>query len=289
MLYATPIPMRFESVASWFQRICQRHGCSIGRLGKHLGIPAHLDLDLDLKEKHWRNIVAETGIGRSAVCQGKFVVEGVSTSASKREIQELKGRKWRWCAVCLAQDREPHFRRHWRFGADRCTTHKRVLASACPHCGHSPTFNMTWHLRSLSMGHCPQCQGWLGQFLSSAPLNLEDVLDAREKHLREHRESFGPRVEAIKAGRPLEDGSPSDWLKSGSGRQLPRPLFADADDKLIWGPSERSRPKWSTLLPRGCRGRVVLAGALVLLRSERNEWRAAARAAAGDSNAAGSR
>jgi hypothetical protein len=40
-----------------------------------------------------------------------------------------------FCALCLASDQQPHFRRLWRLGfATCCVTHKVLLQDACPRC-----------------------------------------------------------------------------------------------------------------------------------------------------------
>jgi hypothetical protein len=275
MLYATPTPLRGESVASWFQRICQRHDCSMGWLLKHLGIPIHFDLDLDLQERHLQNISATTGIGKGR--SGQQLRTSGREERLKARLQNLKSLRYRWCAQCLFQDREPYFRLRWRFGPARCEIHDCLLTSACPHCGHAPQFQITWHFRALGMNHCQACKAWLAQ--EKGEVNIKDAEGSSWQiaYRRKLRAAFQARVSAICAHTPFEGGEPHDWLCHRP--QTTSPLVADASQ--IFDRQEMDIPyrKWSARVPRGSGTRIVLAAALILLRRERHAWTRASGAA----------
>lgn len=269
-LHATPPPFVDESVFSWFQRICTRHGCSMTWLREYLGIPARCDLDLDLGESQWEQVFAATGYREQWDFMLTLSLISNDVEVRRRRRAGLQRPTYRWCPACFHSDHEPYFRRSWRFGRTQCHVHLGSLLQECPQCGKAINLNLTQHLRALNLGHCLQCHAWLGsppdigkkQMRKRAqwPVGGRVVTD-------EFRSEFRRRVQDVLGANSNPELTQFDWYAGGPARASV--LLIDARQFVKPDGLAERYVKWSERIPRGTPGRTILAAALSLLRAER--------------------
>lgn len=278
VLHATPKPFIDESFASWLQRICTRHACSMHWLTQFLGLPVRGDPDLGIRIEHMPRLAETTGMATD----WHFLVAHLDLLKAHPEHgiihKILKSRTYRWCPTCFFLDRDPYFRRSWRFGPPKCLVHGTRLLSRCGWCGAGANLGRTSYLGgSLNMGHCHHCGQWLGmapvsdlrQSESRAPWRLLVDID-----IRDIRREFAERIQVVRSNDHSRFSAlaslPGElpWSISRSYRVRQPALRLDSwhfakPDRL-----RSVRRKWSSQIPRGTSARTMLAAALLMIRAE---------------------
>lgn len=148
-----PQPFRDELVSSWLARLAAANGLTTRALVSQLAASrATVDLDRGLPLTLVAALAARTGIVPE-------VLDALGVATSLSPVRSIRGRArtplllptgtahrdsynniyprygLQYCPDCLATDRTPYFRRHWRFGwSVVCATHERLLIDRCPAC-----------------------------------------------------------------------------------------------------------------------------------------------------------
>ena len=278
VLHATPKPFIDESFASWLQRICTRHACSMHWLTRFLRLPVGGDPDLSIRIENMPRLAETTGMAADWHFLVAYLELMTAQPEHKHTHKTLKSRTYRWCPTCFFLDREPYFRLSWRFGPPKCLVHGTLLLSRCGSCGTGANLGRTSYLGSgLNMAHCHHCGQWLGM------VPVSDVCQGRSRALwtpfvdigiGDIRREFTERIQAVRS----ENQSRLSALTSLPGKRswsiaqifrtrqpvlrLDSWQFAMPD--LVKSP----RRKWSSQIPRGTPARTMLAAALLMIRTE---------------------
>lgn len=266
-LHATPRPLLDESFASWLQRICMRHACSMHWLLRYLGCPAAHGQDLD-------SLLSERVLARIGQFEGEWqyllVYEHERPKQSRavvsvaRRLAEPSG--YSWCPDCFSADPEPYFRRTWCFGLKRCTVHRRGLRETCPNCGKCPNLRGTVWRSATSLAHCQYCGCWLAHAGEQALLEVTSAPAPEKTSPRlAARSRFVQRFSVVRhVSRSLE----SDWRVRSAALTRAPTLHIDGDQfKTSDGLGDRFM-RWSAQIPRDSECRARLARALRVIRNE---------------------
>lgn len=268
-----PRPFTDESPASWVQRFCARHSCSITNFKTVLGVPTRFDLDTDLRDADWVRLDKLLGFGHDwHIHRERLLLRPPHGLKNCSEI--VRKRPYGWCSSCFFGEKEPYFRWSWRAGMGFCPVHGRRLQFECEHCGAPAGLTRTFHLKALNMAHCQSCGKWLG-----IAARRDAELDRRSAPRgSENRTALVRTCLHEKLGWLVGGGEPVEtpltlWLGSGPPRSNPLRLdwrqFVWPDPRVVRG------RKWSLAFPRGSVNRSRLAAALLLLRSEKKSMRLA--------------
>lgn len=289
VLHATPKPFVDECFASWLQRICSRHGCSMEWLIRHIGLPLHYDFDLDLRAEHFLRIQEVTGMAAEwsfLLCDATRARENWNRYAPYRLVHRC-----RWCPQCFFNDREPYYRRSWRFGRGRCAVHGTPLVDQCPRCQTILSLRATFHRSAaINLAHCRCCGHWLAkacdaQTPSSRVTHPPFVDMARQRLLDQLTTQVQSVRRASRTGEPSELSGHSLFFPTG--RESEQELFPTASRKPSHVPAllldegqfvdparARTWRKWSSAVPRGSALRSIMAAALLMVRAELHSTRA---------------
>jgi hypothetical protein len=205
-----PRPFPDELLSSWLIRLAAAHGlklhtfCSLAWPGKQIW---NRDIDKSADSAFLADLAIRSGRTQAevrATCLGAY--EGVTFESG------AANGKMRWvlpvgvysrtrrlfgvqyCARCLAEDAEPHFRRAWRLAfVTECVRHRVPLKDRCPACGAPVVFHRG------DMGHkgkrvadpmssCHACgfdlrRGPSGQLSRTEPDPLLQLVSALEQGL----------------------------------------------------------------------------------------------------------
>ena len=177
---ARPRPDRDELLSSWLQKLSSENGQKLQAFCDcEFGSQRQLwNRDIDRLAPVWllNALSRKTGLARSIVANTTFRpytgilfrnrrVRGQLRWILPLQIYHRKRRGYglQYCAQCLAEDREPYFRRRWRVAyCTFCPGHATLLNDRCFRCGSPVAF----HRRELGkplllsagpMSICHQC------------------------------------------------------------------------------------------------------------------------------------
>lgn len=286
-LHAAPRPFVDEAFASWMQRVCARHACSLNWLTRYLQMAAVDDLDLNLRPKHLARLTEVTGSLEDWGFWALYRESARRRSDVHLNRKALAQRSYRWCPACLASDKDPYFRLAWRFGAESCFVHGTPLTTECHGCGHHPNLNVTVHRTALDLSHCQYCGSWLGEDTPVRPTKaraqwlkeLEPGIVATErdltKRLKAVKRSLFPPKKGKKKG-PEQPPAPKKrkplspiWEIKREYRPERDELTLVLDGRQFHEPMDGARKKWSASIPRGSKARSVMAAALQMVRMQK--------------------
>lgn len=190
-LLTLPPPLECEAISSWASRAALGMGLPLPELMSYLGWGGRSsgrrpnggggrNLDLWLGEcfsdmpfrddelfyplEHARQLMAGIVSGQWAPAQ---VLLGDGAEG-----------RYRFCPMCLGEDRLPYFRQEWRFeGWRACWKHDCLMEDHCPSCGKHPSlpFSMLYAADHRGVGMLDECR-YCGELLSSAkPVRLDQA------------------------------------------------------------------------------------------------------------------
>lgn len=173
-------PLPDELLSSWLVRLAHSHGLKVQTFcnlifGNRLQI---WNRDIDRLAPEW--LIAElserTGTTTKKVMETTLqsyqgiVYHRHRASGTLSWIQSLRlhhrkfeGFGLQFCSECLAQDKEPHFRKSWRVAFNTiCTIHNCMLHDRCPHCGYGVAFHRNdmrhaQYVTTVSLKECHCC------------------------------------------------------------------------------------------------------------------------------------
>lgn len=133
-------PEADELLSSWLHRLGHANGLAPRAFARVLGLSGGMDsprLDLRLPADLSVWLSVRTGVAPTAMT-AMTMTEGAPAPLwlPLRETAERSCSTWiQYCALCLADDRAPYFRRSWRFASRiSCFTHGCGLRDRCPAC-----------------------------------------------------------------------------------------------------------------------------------------------------------
>lgn len=166
-----------ELLSSWLVRVALANGCDPLAL-TGVVFPSRRvwssDIDRYLPTEDQRVLAGRAGVKSVSIEQA--MLAPVAQRITQRPLP-LKG-CWPWvlavrprnrrrfgglqfCPSCLASDRRPFFRQHWRFAWHTiCARHGCMLLDRCPHC-RAPIEPHRLTVERLSVVCCPTCYGSL--------------------------------------------------------------------------------------------------------------------------------
>jgi hypothetical protein len=175
-----PRPERDELLSSWLQKLSSENGQKLQAFCDcEFGSQRQLwNRDIDRLAPAWllNALSRKTGLTRSIVANTTFRPYAGTIFRNRRVTGQLRwilslqiyhrkrrGYGLQYCAQCLAEDREPYFRRRWRVAyCTFCPDHATLLHDRCFRCGSPVAF----HRRELGkplllaagpMSICHQC------------------------------------------------------------------------------------------------------------------------------------
>ncbi|WP_177136230.1 TniQ family protein [Hydrogenophaga aromaticivorans] len=142
-LLGIPKKIDFESPASWLSRAALSQGVSIKEFRKFITLHQKADADMAFTQKYVRHVAKVTN---QAARDFEFV-QYVLTSlrildrhGGEYLLGDNLNARYRFCPVCLAEQRIKVFALEWRFKAWRwCPLHQCMMRDRCPHCRAFPT------------------------------------------------------------------------------------------------------------------------------------------------------
>jgi len=173
-------PLPDELLSSWLVRLAHSHGlkaqtfCNL-IFGSRLQV---WNRDIDRLAPEWliTELSDRTGTPIEQVMDTTLQsYQGIlyhrhRASGTLSWIQSLKlhhrkfeGFGLQFCPKCLAQDKEPYFRKSWRVAFNTtCTSHNCILCDRCPYCGCGAAFHRNdmrhaQYVTIVSLKKCHQC------------------------------------------------------------------------------------------------------------------------------------
>jgi hypothetical protein len=151
-------PKDDELLSSWLVRLARAHGlklhtfCSLTWLGKQIW---NRDIDKSADSQMVETLSTKTGTPIKRV-RSTTLAEYENILYEKHNL--LGPTSWimpvgvyhrtrkqfglQYCSLCLAEDKEPYFRRKWRLAfMMSCERHQVLLNDRCPHCGAAVNFH----------------------------------------------------------------------------------------------------------------------------------------------------
>lgn len=174
-------PFPDESLTSWYVRLARANAVSLHELatkllGRSVHSIANTDLDANANPAIPDGLAGASGMPveetRLMTLAGWQHLLSAEVNNSKRAMRWIlphrkdgsARRRGEWtqaCLQCLATDRIPYFRLHWRFAfITECVVHRVELIAACPHCSGPLDFP------AMDRGHPRPEKHWL---LSKCP------------------------------------------------------------------------------------------------------------------------
>ena len=137
---ATPSPQPDELLSSWLHRLAIANGVAPRPFAGVLGLGGgmwslHLDARLPQELAAWLGV--RTGVAPEAISAMAMTEQALAPLLLPlRETPCRSSSTWtQFCALCLAEDRAPYFRRSWRLASRiSCFRHGCGLRDRCPAC-----------------------------------------------------------------------------------------------------------------------------------------------------------
>lgn len=156
---AHPQPHEDEILTSWLIRLAKANGLKLQAFSRIVfeGRPDLWNRDMDRKSYDWLIDELATRTGCS-----KEVIFGLTLESYKGKLfshfHEVGILKWilplniyhrmragygnQYCSMCLSEDDEPYFRKHWRVAFNTfCVKHSIMHRDRCPKCGYPVMFH----------------------------------------------------------------------------------------------------------------------------------------------------
>lgn len=200
-LIHVPKPIGCESPSSWFSRVALSQGVTRKELFQFLNLPANIDFDMFFSQQTSLAILEACQIDRKHFAFAQHMLLSLKSIDEKGDIfllQHKKTASYRYCPVCLWEQREKHLLLHWRFKAWRhCEMHGCVLDDSCRSCGASvqlPADMLFAGPKKRGVAYLDRCMvcNW----------QLSSHWRQAENSLKDSRMSFGERL-MLKNGRAV--------------------------------------------------------------------------------------
>ena len=137
--FAAPSAGEAEAPTSWLVRAAASQGERVNSFAEMLGFDGGANFERQFVSSAPRHIAKVCGLPSYAFDLAFRLLD----QAFKLELAEPillthSGKaRFRFCPVCLKQQRTPFFPVHWRFDAWRmCYEHKCLMEDSCPHCAN---------------------------------------------------------------------------------------------------------------------------------------------------------
>lgn len=142
-LVGIPKILGAESPASWLSRAALSQGVGINEFRKFINLHRRADADLAFTQKYVRHVARVTNLETRDFSFVQHMMTSLR-SVDRHGEEYLLGHKptarYRFCPVCLAEDRIKTFPLEWRFKAWRwCPLHHCMMQDRCPHCRAFPS------------------------------------------------------------------------------------------------------------------------------------------------------
>jgi hypothetical protein len=140
-LVGMPRLIGFESPASWISRAALSQGVTPRALMLHFGMGANDDVDI-----HWTESLVRRIHERSHQSPAEFEfsthmfrqLRRIDPLGETFLLEHKRTSRYRYCPVCLQEQRVKHFMVHWRFHAwMHCPLHNCLMEDKCRHCGEN--------------------------------------------------------------------------------------------------------------------------------------------------------
>jgi len=180
-------PLKGELLSSWVLRSCHANATSLYSLLWHHNLSNHSQIDIDQARSNFYNWLAVTlnhPEGKSGVeVMSLHPIHQLAELFPKRswvrgiDRRAIKWRSFRFCPVCLQEDKQPYFRRFWRLEwHEFCPIHYVTMHNGCLNCGKPVILHkVSWEKAHLA--HCFNC-GLSYSSLSSSPITINSDMNA---------------------------------------------------------------------------------------------------------------
>lgn len=137
-LFGVPELEYAESPCSWITRLALAQGATVKDLSRYLQLPSKTDIDLVFTRENIRRISRVCGMEAKEFSLIRTMMTGLMSLDRHGRTYLLyhnKSPRYRYCPVCLFEQRTKCFPIHWRFKAWRwCPNHMCMMEDHCPHC-----------------------------------------------------------------------------------------------------------------------------------------------------------
>jgi len=190
-----PKPLNDELLISWLARLANSNHVTLRELGRLLVGHAQKVLGSDVDRSIGPALIQrlasiaridEHTIQRTTLRSYEgFLFERHSPVGQSRWTMPIGkygnrrlGFGQQYCPRCLATDRKPYLRRHWRLALSVfCLCHRRYLRDSCPHCQSPVALPVD---SQAAVGECAICHGDLTK--DPKPIHRENIDDASLDH-----------------------------------------------------------------------------------------------------------
>lgn len=184
-LVGLPQAQPFESPSSWIVRAALTQGVSPRKLLLFMGFSEHqlrhTDLDLLLTSRVGLAALKKAGpVAHMPVAERVFTALLTIDPDAKVLLREGRAKaRFRFCPLCLREQRQPHLEVHCRFSPWRfCPLHSCLMEDVCPHCSLplDLPFDMSRGGKNQSgVASLSDCQGCGGKLDRVQPVWLNHI------------------------------------------------------------------------------------------------------------------
>jgi TniQ len=157
ILLGVPPVVETESPSSWISQLALSQGATLREVLICLNLPLGEDMDLVFARHNIEDVAAICGLDFAQFAFMRTMFGGLIQLDGQGLNYLLSDRgnpRYRFCPVCLHEQRTKHFPVHWRFKAWRwCPEHFCMMEDFCPHCGKPVV------LPASMVTAGPNCQG----------------------------------------------------------------------------------------------------------------------------------
>jgi hypothetical protein len=136
-LYAVAAPQEAEAPSAWLARVAAGQAESLRELAKFLGFDMYRDFDIQFLKMVPADLAKVCGLPETALSVPYRMLGNLSLLRMASPALRWKGKRalYRFCPLCLKDQRTPYFPFHWRLEAYRvCHIHDCFLEDECAHC-----------------------------------------------------------------------------------------------------------------------------------------------------------
>lgn len=197
-LYALPAPQEAESLSAWLPRAAASQAESLTEFARFLGFSSRKDFDTQFLDVAPLHLAKLCGLPGDAFDLPFRMLDGARSLRLATPVLCTWRRRplYRFCPLCMKQQRTPHFPMHWRLDAYRmCHIHRCLLEEECPHCYTKVTPQHDWmnagpQKKGISMAsQCRKCAKLLWQVIP-IPVDEHVAISPLEKAQLENGRPF---------------------------------------------------------------------------------------------------
>lgn len=179
--FAVPSAGEAEAPTSWLVRAAASQGERLESFSKMLGFDGVRNLERQFVKSAPRHIAKVCGLPSYAFdLSFRLLDQAFKMELVYPLLLTHSGRaRFRFCPVCLKQQRTPFFPVHWRFDAWRmCYEHKCLMEDVCPHCANficDPPCMMSKKTNKGGYSFVSQCPHCYKLLWETSPVHLDSV------------------------------------------------------------------------------------------------------------------